>query len=91
MWPSKRPHYSAALDRLSTARIMQLIQLIAQAEVVSKTQYETSAWPLLHQLSVEMCLPQVKLEKAQNRSERLTLLTRQAILSHSLSFSKYAI
>ncbi|MFW7524899.1 DNA polymerase III subunit delta [Vibrio ostreicida] len=64
IWPSKRPHYSAALDRLSTARIMQLIQLIAQAEVVSKTQYETSAWPLLHQLSVEMCLPQVKLEKA---------------------------
>ncbi|CAM2793019.1 DNA polymerase III subunit delta [Vibrio neptunius] len=61
IWQSKRPLYSAALNRLSQTKITQLIQLIAKAEVISKTQYEISSWPLLHQLSAEMCLPQVKL------------------------------
>ncbi|NRB67892.1 MAG: DNA polymerase III subunit delta [Vibrio sp.] len=61
IWQSKRPLYSAALNRLSHNKIIQLIHLIAKAEIVSKTQYSLSNWPLLNQLSAEMCLPQVKL------------------------------
>lgn len=61
IWQSKRPLYSGALTRLSKNKVMRLIQLIAKAEIISKTQYETSCWPLLHQLSTEMCLPQVEL------------------------------
>ncbi len=61
IWQSKRPLYSAALGRLNLSRIAQLLQLLTQAEVLSKTQYEQSSWPLLQQLSAELCLPQVKL------------------------------
>ncbi|MCZ4295843.1 DNA polymerase III subunit delta [Vibrio sinaloensis] len=61
IWQSKRPLYSAALNRLTPVRLMQLLQLLAQAERTIKTQYEQSSWPLLHQLSTEICLPQVKL------------------------------
>ncbi|MGY5614683.1 DNA polymerase III subunit delta [Vibrio brasiliensis] len=61
IWQSKRPLYSAALNRLTPVRLMQLLQLLARAERTIKTQYEQSSWPLLHQLSTEICLPQVKL------------------------------
>lgn len=61
IWQTKRPLYSAALQRLSTARLQQLMQLLARIEIQSKTQYEVSSWPTLHQLSTEICLPQVKL------------------------------
>jgi len=61
IWQSKRPLYSAALGRLSVARVSQLLQLLAKVEILTKTQYDQSSWPLLHQLSAEMCLPQVKL------------------------------
>lgn len=61
IWQNKRPLYSAAMQRLTVARLQSLLQLLAQAEVLSKTQYDQSSWPLLHQLSVELCLPQVKL------------------------------
>ncbi|WP_114766448.1 DNA polymerase III subunit delta [Vibrio rhodolitus] len=61
IWQNKRPLYAAALQRLDCARLQTLMQLLAQAEILSKTQYEQSSWPLLHQLSVELCLPQVKL------------------------------
>lgn len=61
IWQSKRPLYSAALNRLTPVKLMQLLQLLAQTERTIKTQYEQSSWPLLHQLSAEFCLPQVKL------------------------------
>ncbi|WP_159738149.1 DNA polymerase III subunit delta [Vibrio atypicus] len=61
IWQSKRPLYSAALGRLSVVRVSQLLQLLAKIEILTKTQYDQSSWPLLHQLSAEMCLPQVKL------------------------------
>ncbi|HAS64126.1 MAG TPA: DNA polymerase III subunit delta [Vibrio sp.] len=61
IWQSKRPLYSAAMQRLTVARLQALLQLLAQAEILSKTQYDQPSWPLLHQLSVELCLPQVKL------------------------------
>lgn len=61
IWQSKRPLYSAALNRLSVAKVSELLQLLARIEVLTKTQYDQSSWPLLHQLSAQMCLPQVKL------------------------------
>ncbi len=64
IWQSKRPIYSAALNRLSVTRLHQCLQTLAQLEIVSKTQYEESAWPLLHQLSTEICMPQVQFTKA---------------------------
>lgn len=61
IWQSKRPLYNAALGRLSLARLSQLLQLLTEAEILSKTQYEQSSWPLLQQLSAELCMPHVKL------------------------------
>ncbi|KGY13491.1 DNA polymerase III subunit delta [Vibrio tubiashii] len=61
VWQNKRPLYSAALNRLQPKKITQLLQLLAKIELMVKTQYEQTSWPLLHQLSVECCLPQVKL------------------------------
>lgn len=61
IWQSKRPLYSAALNRLTPAKLMQLLQLLAQIERLIKTQYDQSSWPLLHQLSAEICLAKVKL------------------------------
>lgn len=61
IWQSKRPLYSSALNRLQPEKIMQLLQLLAKIELLVKTQYDQSSWPLLHQLSTEICLPQVKL------------------------------
>ncbi|MDC5704630.1 DNA polymerase III subunit delta [Vibrio europaeus] len=61
IWQSKRPLYSSALNRLQPEKIMQLLQLLAKVELLVKTQYDQSSWPLLHQLSTEICLPQVKL------------------------------
>jgi DNA polymerase-3 subunit delta len=61
IWQSKRPLYSAALNRLQANKIIQLLQLLAKIELLVKTQYDQSSWPLLHQLSAEICLPQVKL------------------------------
>ncbi|NOH72696.1 DNA polymerase III subunit delta [Vibrio pectenicida] len=61
IWQSKQALYSSALNRLSKNKLTQLMQLIAKAEILSKTQYETSCWPLLQQLSIEMCLPKIEL------------------------------
>ncbi|WP_282178154.1 DNA polymerase III subunit delta [Vibrio nereis] len=61
IWQSKRPLYSAALNRLPAVRLRQLLQLLAKVEILTKTQYDQSSWPLLHQLSVEICQPNVKL------------------------------
>lgn len=61
IWQSKRPLYSSALQRLDQAKLKQLLQLLSRIEVMTKTQYDESSWPLLHQLGLELCLPQVKL------------------------------
>ncbi|MBE4593133.1 DNA polymerase III subunit delta [Vibrio navarrensis] len=61
VWSNKRPLYHAALTRLTCQRLQRLLQLLTQAELLAKTQYEQSEWPLLHQLSLEMCLPDAEL------------------------------
>lgn len=60
VWQSKRPLYTAALGRLSTTKIQHLLQLLCKIEITTKTQYEQSSWPLLQQLGIEACMPQVK-------------------------------
>ncbi len=60
IWQSKRPLYSAALNRLKMSDLRRLIQLLAKIELLVKTQYDESSWPLLHQLSAEMCQPPMK-------------------------------
>lgn len=59
VWQSKRSLYSAALNRLPAGKIRQLLRILAQAELLAKTQYEEPVWPLLHQLSLEAGLPQL--------------------------------
>ncbi|XAW90124.1 DNA polymerase III subunit delta [Vibrio sp. CDRSL-10 TSBA] len=61
IWQNKRPLYAAALQRLSVQHLQHLVRLLAQCEIVAKTQYEQSPWPLLHQLSLECCVPQANL------------------------------
>lgn len=61
IWQNKRPLYTAALQRLSVRHLQHLVRLLAHSEIVAKTQYEQSPWPLLHQLSLECCVPQANL------------------------------
>ncbi|WP_070968618.1 DNA polymerase III subunit delta [Vibrio sonorensis] len=63
IWQSKRALYTQAIHRLSAVHIRALLSLLSRIEILTKTQYEESPWPLLHQLSAEMCLPNVNLAK----------------------------
>ncbi len=65
VWNNKRPLYSAALQRLSIVKLQKLIKLLAQTEVLAKTQYEQPFWPLLHQLSIECAVPQANIPLPQ--------------------------
>ncbi|WP_072668648.1 DNA polymerase III subunit delta [Vibrio injensis] len=58
IWQTKRPLYSAALQRLSVPQLRHLLQLLAQCELLAKTQYVQPIWPLMQQLSLQCCLPQ---------------------------------
>ncbi len=55
IWQSKRPLYSSALNRLTPLQIKKLLQTLTVIEISYKTQYETSVWPLIAQLSLEFC------------------------------------
>ncbi|NOH97990.1 DNA polymerase III subunit delta [Vibrio sp. 99-70-13A1] len=57
IWQSKKALYNTALTRVSHKQLHSLFALLTQAELYAKTQYEHSPWPLIHQLSVEFCLP----------------------------------
>lgn len=54
IWQSRRPLYQAALQRVSTEKLKHLIRLLTQGEYLAKTQYESSPWPTLHQLTLEL-------------------------------------
>ncbi|MFA0084367.1 DNA polymerase III subunit delta [Vibrio sp. 10N.286.49.C2] len=56
VWQNKKPLYNAALTRLSATRLRQSIQLLALIEIQAKTQYDQSPWPLIHQLSMNLCV-----------------------------------
>ncbi|MCA2016511.1 DNA polymerase III subunit delta [Vibrio tritonius] len=55
IWQNKRSVYAAALQRLTPQKLRHLVQLLAQCEILTKTQYEQPIWPLLQQLSLECC------------------------------------
>ncbi|HDY7719357.1 TPA: DNA polymerase III subunit delta [Vibrio vulnificus] len=61
IWQNKKPLYTAALTRLKSTKLRQLLTLLAKAEILAKTQYEQPVWPILQQLSVEISLPDVEL------------------------------
>lgn len=61
IWQNKRPLYSAALQRLSIRDLQHVLQLLAQAERLAKTQYGQPVWPILQQLSLVCCLPEASL------------------------------
>lgn len=58
VWNNKRPLYTAALNRHSPLSLYRLLNLLAEAEVTAKTDYDTSVWPLLATLTLEMCMPE---------------------------------
>ncbi len=62
IWNNKRPLYQAALQRLTPQRLGRLIGILNQAELLAKTQYEQSPWPLIQQLSMEMCLTDTEIK-----------------------------
>lgn len=55
VWQNRRSLYQAALQRLSLPQIKQLIRLLAQIEIATKTDYDTDCWPQLSQLTLNMC------------------------------------
>ncbi|WP_104400436.1 DNA polymerase III subunit delta [Vibrio penaeicida] len=57
IWQTKRPMYSAALQRLAPTDIQKLLSLTAQAEVDAKTRYDRPVWLLLAQISLQFCEP----------------------------------
>jgi DNA polymerase-3 subunit delta len=57
VWNNKRPIYTAAINRLNQASVNRLESLLAECEVMSKTQYDDSPWQLLSHYSAELCRP----------------------------------
>ena len=55
VWTSKQGLYQSAIQRLPKDVLFHLINLIAQAEIITKTQYDQSPWLLLSQLTIEIC------------------------------------
>ncbi|WP_063661788.1 DNA polymerase III subunit delta [Aliivibrio fischeri] len=55
VWQNRRALYQAALQRLSITQIKQLIRLLAQIEIATKTDYDSDCWPQLSQLTLDMC------------------------------------
>ncbi len=57
VWSSKRPIYSAALNRLNLDNIQSLIKQLTIIEKLVKTQYSDTPWQSLEQLSLDISQP----------------------------------
>ncbi|MGF1764786.1 DNA polymerase III subunit delta [Aliivibrio kagoshimensis] len=55
IWQNKRTFYQAALQRLSSKRLQQLVLLLTQIEIKAKSEFGNDTWPLLGQLCIDMC------------------------------------
>jgi len=55
IWQSKRPLYSAALQRLNNRQLRQIFKRLNTAEILTKTQYEETVWPMIAELSLAFC------------------------------------
>ncbi|MDN2481779.1 DNA polymerase III subunit delta [Vibrio agarivorans] len=69
IWQSKRPLYSAALQRLDNQALHYCWSLLADAEVMLKTQYEQPVWPMIQQLGLTLCSPQATFPVAARRTQ----------------------
>ncbi|PWI35177.1 DNA polymerase III subunit delta [Vibrio albus] len=58
VWQSKRPLYSAILQRLTLKQLNRAFKLLTQAEILTKTQYDQSPWPVIAQITLELCIPE---------------------------------
>lgn len=55
IWQSKKVLYNSALSRLDAQRLRGAMRQLTKAEILAKTQYDVSAWPLIQQLTIELC------------------------------------
>ncbi|KEY91722.1 DNA polymerase III subunit delta [Candidatus Photodesmus blepharus] len=51
----KRSSYFSTLSRLSSTTLKKQLKLLTKCEILAKTRDDTSAWPLLYQLSMQLC------------------------------------
>ncbi len=61
IWQNKRPLYSAALQRLTLSQIKRQVHSLCALELSVKTTFDQDPWPKISQLSIELCLPNVRL------------------------------
>ncbi|WP_434359295.1 DNA polymerase III subunit delta [Parasalinivibrio latis] len=61
VWQNRRQPTASALQRLPLARLGGLIHQLAAIEVSVKTDYDTSPWPALQALVIELCTGQAVL------------------------------
>ncbi|MHA2940035.1 DNA polymerase III subunit delta [Vibrio sp. RC27] len=54
IWNNKRPLYQAALNRLNSDKIQDLIKQLTAIEILVKTQYSDPPWLALEQLSLDL-------------------------------------
>ncbi|GAD91089.1 DNA polymerase III subunit delta [Vibrio halioticoli NBRC 102217] len=58
VWNNKRPLYTAALNRHTARSLYSMVCALAEAEHTAKTDYDTSVWPMLTQLTLDMSMSQ---------------------------------
>ncbi|MBD1575024.1 DNA polymerase III subunit delta [Vibrio sp. S11_S32] len=58
IWQNKRPFYTAALQRLNSSQLRQLIQQLTTLELTVKTTFSQDSWLQLALLSLAFCLPE---------------------------------
>lgn len=66
IWQNKRPMYTACLQRLSLHNIQRQVHLLAQLELSVKTTFDQDPWPLLSQISIEICQPNSRIPNSKN-------------------------
>ncbi|OBT12883.1 DNA polymerase III subunit delta [Vibrio sp. UCD-FRSSP16_10] len=58
VWNNKRPLYTSMLNRHTPQSLYSMVCTLAQAEYTAKTDYDSSVWPTLTQLTLDMSMPQ---------------------------------
>ena len=56
IWQSRRPLYTAAIQRLTYQKLFEILQELANIERITKQEYGQDVWVKLADLSVKICL-----------------------------------
>ena len=56
IWQSRRPLYTAAIQRLTYQKLFEILQELADIERITKQEYGQDVWVKLADLSVKICL-----------------------------------